>query len=172
MNRALVGIYMIMNELNSFSIKKLEDRIFLQKAIYIIQVLGIDLRFRFSWYIYGPYSKELTHAAYDLDNNAELQKKADKLTIKKEAKKKIDLLKQLLEKRPHDLDKSHWFELLSSIHYIKHISLNGCSDEKEIEGILKKQKKKRFDESKFDSYFNEAWQSLKEVNLIDNKKID
>ncbi len=41
-----------------------DDRIKLQKLIYILQSEGIDSSYVFTWYIYGPYSSHLTCDGY------------------------------------------------------------------------------------------------------------
>jgi hypothetical protein len=150
-----------MNELGGFSVKTFTDRLFLQKSIYLFQALGIDLRFRFALYDYGPYSDHLTLIACDIDNDVELQDKADRLTIKEEVKSKIDVLKQMLAEKPYDLNNYHWFEFLSSIHYVKHISLDGRGKKREIKDVLCKQQGKRFrfifDKIRFQDHFEKAW---------------
>jgi len=44
--------------------KSLEQRIRLQKTIYLLQVHGVKLAYGFSWYKYGPYSLDLVKDAY------------------------------------------------------------------------------------------------------------
>lgn len=41
-----------------------ENRLILQKAIYLVQAKDINLGYSFSWYLHGPYCKELTYDAY------------------------------------------------------------------------------------------------------------
>ncbi len=41
------------------SVKDFHSRLSLQKTVYLIQLAGIDLGYRFSWYRHGPYSREL-----------------------------------------------------------------------------------------------------------------
>lgn len=42
------------------NIASFDDRKRLQKAIYLAQIAGIDLGYRYGWYIKGPYSTDLT----------------------------------------------------------------------------------------------------------------
>jgi len=42
-----------------------DSRLILQKTIYLAQtIFGIDLGYSFGWYIYGPYSPDLTYEAF------------------------------------------------------------------------------------------------------------
>lgn len=51
---------------NEFNLKRetTEDRLRLQKTIYLLQVFGLRIGYGFSWYRYGPYSQELVYDAY------------------------------------------------------------------------------------------------------------
>src|SRR3712207_9330456 len=52
-----------------------------QKAVYIGQLTGVDLGYRFSWYVKGPYSTALTRDYYDLaeDVNSGEDRKSTRL---------------------------------------------------------------------------------------------
>ncbi len=41
-----------------------EERLMLQKTIYLLQAYGLRLGYGFSWYRYGPYSQDLVYDAY------------------------------------------------------------------------------------------------------------
>lgn len=41
-----------------------EERLKLQKTIYLLQTYGLRLGYGFSWYRYGPYSQDLVYDAY------------------------------------------------------------------------------------------------------------
>lgn len=50
------------------SLSSLDDRLFLQKVGYIVQeILGRDLGYKFSWYSYGPYSRDLARDLHSRD---------------------------------------------------------------------------------------------------------
>jgi len=165
MDVRLPGLYLLMEDLGGFSIKDLEDRVFIQKAIYILQLFGLDLRFRYRWYLRGPYSRGLSQAVYQIDervielaSNHELRSEVKKLTAK---------MNELIELKPDKLAKSQWFELVSSIHFLKHISkVNMNSDN--AGDHLAEAGKSRFDQSSVES----AWIWLDEKELIDKKTVD
>jgi uncharacterized protein YwgA len=45
-----------------------DNRIKLQKLIYILQSEGVDFSYVFTWYIYGPYSSHLTCDGYRISD--------------------------------------------------------------------------------------------------------
>jgi len=46
-----------------------QDRLVIQKLVYLLELSGIDLGYRFSLYVRGPYSPDLTRDIYDNKNN-------------------------------------------------------------------------------------------------------
>lgn len=169
MDMRLAGIYLILKELGGFNIGTLEERVFVQKAIYLLQVLGLDLRFRFSWYLRGPYSKTLSQCVYEIYDDQELKDRSDKLKLKPEIDPVLTQLKGWMDKVPTGLELSQWFELLSSIHYVKHISKPSESvTEANIGDFLKKVGKKVFSAE----MIGEAWRTLDSAGLISEKQIN
>lgn len=47
-----------------------ENRLKLQKLIYIMRSEGLRFNYNFTWYIYGPYSSELTRDGYSFVRSA------------------------------------------------------------------------------------------------------
>ena len=67
MDARLVNLQLVLNELGvDANIDTLDKRVTFQKAIYLAQAVGVPLRYRYSWYIMGPYSRELTRDYYAL----------------------------------------------------------------------------------------------------------
>ena len=103
MDQRLAGIYLVMRELRElgdFSLKSFDDRLFLQKAIYLLQILGVDLRFRFSWYLRGPYSNALTQCAFEIDVSDTLKSNFDKLKLRPEVLQVLEYHKRWLQDKP------------------------------------------------------------------------
>jgi uncharacterized protein YwgA len=164
MDKRLAGIYLVMKCLGGFRIDHLEERVFLQKAIYLLQLFGVDFRFRFTWYLRGPYSKELASCAFAIRDDSVLQQEADKFTVRAEIVDIIDKLKSLIEQKPDGIDKVKWIELLSSIHYLKVISMpnetNITADT--IGGYLESAGKANFG----DRDIIAAWKTLENARLL------
>ena len=67
MNTRLIVLELVLRELGMEPvIDSLQDRIRLQKAIYLSQEAGVPLGYRFGWYVRGPYSKGLARDYYYL----------------------------------------------------------------------------------------------------------
>ncbi len=48
------------------SVESFDDRLILQKAVYLLQQAQIHLGYRFRWYLKGPYSTDLTEDVFAL----------------------------------------------------------------------------------------------------------
>ena len=60
MDTSLIVLQLVLSELGvEPTIENLDDRIRLQKAMYLSQEAGVRLGYRFSWYVRGPYSQAL-----------------------------------------------------------------------------------------------------------------
>ena len=65
MNKEQIALAVSLQALNCFNLDSLRNRILLQKKVYLAQLLGLGLGYRFSWYIHGPYSPDLAAVAYE-----------------------------------------------------------------------------------------------------------
>ncbi len=106
----------VLKKFGNFSLKEFNDRLVLQKRVYLLQAFGIFMGYKFSWYIHGPYSPTLTKDAYKLDT---IFDKVPEINFAKNIHKKrfIEYLKFLDDKR-NDGD---WLEQLACIHFLKNI---------------------------------------------------
>ncbi len=65
MNRRQIALKIVLDALGiPLSMSSFDERLALQKAIYLAQQMGVNLGYQFSWYLRGPYSKDLTSDAY------------------------------------------------------------------------------------------------------------
>ena len=94
------------------------ERTIIQKKVYLLKTINLDLGFLFVWSLYGPFSNNLSD--YLEENFVKIQK-ADQasLSLSDQARFKIDQVNSL-EKVPIEagLTKMEWFILLSSVSYI------------------------------------------------------
>lgn len=103
------------------SVASLEDRLRLQKAVYLGQLFGVDLGYRYSWYVKGPYSPSLTQDYYRLCDEGASSASEQKFV--NEVEQKLTQAKGFLEKPDCvELSKAHWYELLASLHYLYQVS--------------------------------------------------
>jgi len=114
--------------------ESLKDRIKIQKAIYLINEMGVSFGdYNFIWYKYGPYS-------YMLDKDTRAVSKDDIKTdgvndFNNRAKQASEFVREIMKKP--DFTKystTEWAEVTGSLHYIKSHMYYGLDDKE----ILKK----------------------------------
>jgi len=157
MDEKLTALKLVLNELNvPPTIDTVDDRKRLQKAIYLVQTAGVDLGYRYGWYLMGPYSPGLTRDYYELDEATDEQ--VTRLELKPAVKKKISDLRGLLSS-PSDfpLADEDWLELLSSVHFLVKVSGHGRT---EALSVLRREKPHLVD------YEPTAAAALKKANLL------
>ncbi len=82
----------------------------IQKLVYLSEALGVDMGFTFTWYIWGPYSPDLTKVMFDKERGTSSDFKTSSGILNK-----IEKLKNILGA---DIDSSDNLELIASLHYI------------------------------------------------------
>lgn len=139
-----------------FAIDSLDDRLRLQKAVYLGQLFDVDLGYRYSWYVKGPYSPSLTQDYFKLKE--ERGSDSTVHALRADVRANLATAKAFLVK-PDDipLAKPQWYELLASIHYLYKFS--GKNSES-VRATLKATKEHLFD-----------WIDRGEQHLRDHKKL-
>lgn len=94
------------------SLDGFDERMRLQKLVYLAQALGAFGGFTFSWYHRGPYSPSLTRMLYDADRAGALERTAD-LSSKEQGV--VAKIKSLMGKR---LGVPRSLELYASVWYL------------------------------------------------------
>ena len=122
MNRTLTNLSRVMTELEvGKSVNTLDERVTAQKAVYLAQVTGVNLRYQFSWHTTGPYSSDLakdcyTLAEYPHSNRQEIA--AQKL--REPFASALNKVKELMRiPEQVTLTQKQWLELLASVHYLR-----------------------------------------------------
>lgn len=98
----------------------LSGRIAFQKRIYLVQVAGLHLGYRFSWNQYGPYSPELAQDRIRLESaRDDIRELVKKLQIKDDVASTLGKVKAFIQ-TPNEtgLTDVEWLELMSSLHYL------------------------------------------------------
>ncbi len=109
--KALGGI---LKRIGHFSMSNFEDRLKLQKYVYLLQAFGIYLDYRFNWYIHGPYSPGLARDGFELDKIFPNVPDVRFATAKNE--KLFFEFQKFLGKQKEDTE---WLEMIASIHFLK-----------------------------------------------------
>ena len=131
----------VKHDLESF-----DNRKQLQKLTYLIEVFGINLGFKFHWYIHGPYDKKLTAVLYHDEDEVQQEEVKDDFPNEK------NILSNLKEFLGSDIQSSRNLELIVSLHYIREVGKNdGLTEDKKVINQLVKLKP-QFNESETGFY--------------------
>lgn len=118
MNNSHIATAVAIRDLNCFSLETINDRILLQKKIYLAQDIGLPLGYGYSWYIHGPYSTDLTAVAYQIvpEGKTAIENKALKEPYASMIRK-VNALENTLDRQNLQISVVQWYELIASIAY-------------------------------------------------------
>lgn len=127
MENKQIVLKLILDELGmGSSITTIDDRKRVQKAIYLSQIFGVNLGYRFSFYLMGPYSTSLTQDYYKLNEAIKLGDESYKGKIlKDELSSSLESIKLLLRLPSELSDKitpTDWLEVIASLDYLLRVS--------------------------------------------------
>ena len=57
---------LIIKDVGNFDMSEFEGRLTFQKTVQLLQSFGIDMGYRYNWYLRGPYCPDLTRAGFEL----------------------------------------------------------------------------------------------------------
>lgn len=140
-------------------IASVDDRLRLQKAIYLSQAAGINLGYHYSWYVKGPYSPGLTQDYYKLSEAVAAGDKSHEGMVLNDAiVSNLGRMQDVLAV-PAGIDapKHTWYEALASIHFL--ITNSGYSVEKSRQYL-------RTVKSHLNDLFDPAYNHLRNVGLV------
>jgi uncharacterized protein YwgA len=163
LDRAVVPV-----QLDTFS-----RRFNIQKRVYLIQIAGCDLSYRYGWYLRGPYSKTLTADAFTLKAELEAAEQDHaRHELSAQAAGRIDKAKALWS-RPDDasVGGDEWLELLASLHYLKHIAYWPREATRDLDAVFAKlvEAKPQFTNAR--AAAGRAWGRLDEFGLLTAKTL-
>ena len=115
--RRLIGLKLALEALGvPAKVDTFQDRLTLQKATYLAQAAGLQLGYRYSWYLKGPYSPELTRDYFRLAEDPAI---VSGFVLGDDYRARLERLVDVSRPAPDvDLDRSEWLELLASLHYL------------------------------------------------------
>jgi uncharacterized protein YwgA len=125
MDTGLIVLKLFLDELGiQDDIKTVDDRKRVQKAVYLGQLSGVDLGYRFSWYLMGPYSPALTRDYFSLaEAVGSGEKDYEDKELHGQIKKRLKKVKPLMNKPMSvKLSQENWLELVASLHYLLRVS--------------------------------------------------
>lgn len=103
-----IGNYKGMDDFN--------DRLILQKTVYLLQSFDLFIGYKFSWYIHGPYCADLTKDGYALgiiDNDSAITV----FSSPRDEEKFNQFFKFIGDNKYNP----SWLEIISSIHFLRKV---------------------------------------------------
>jgi uncharacterized protein YwgA len=93
-----------------------DSRLILQKAMYLAQEEGFRLGYHFSWYIRGPYSRQLAADAFAVASAlASHADESKQWTLEESSERVLTKVAALWKERGLS---ASWLELLASVHFL------------------------------------------------------
>lgn len=109
----------LMKEMNCYKNEYFDDRILIQKKLFLTFRCGICNDFDFSWGQRGVYSADLNLVSHTILKNDPIYLKKHKLSTKEQdVVKYINGLAKEIERNDLDISEVSWYELLADILYL------------------------------------------------------
>ncbi len=142
MDRQQIGLKLTVEGLKlPFLINTFEDRLILQKAVYLAQAAGVNLGYYYHWYLHGPYCPSLTRDEYAIGcEHGQGIDDSEGWKLDDESSGRLKKLQNLIPKsdRPELRRK---LELLASVHFLINRRQVRQNDAREIAATLERFKK-------------------------------
>ncbi len=117
------------------TMETIDDRKRMQKLVFLLPKFGIDIRFKFNWYIHGPYSPVLTDILYDIVRGQGIY--PDSLN-----QQELGRVKKMKAFLGEDVRSADELELLASIEFLSDVAggLKDQNAQREIVAFLQRTK--------------------------------
>lgn len=164
-------LFVCLDALRGMDVSSFEGRLCLQKHVYLLQLFGVDLGYRFSWYLHGSYSSSLTEVAFEVEQNRDtLAERAKSAKLQPWAEGLLQEYRDWVNSRkPGDVSSAMWLEILASLHYLRHITprlrTSDTTKEKVIQDLLFRKPALE----KYRKVIETAWSALEDVGLTEEK---
>jgi len=157
-----------LEEISNFTKRKI-----LQKKIYLLQLTGLDLGYRYNWYLKGPYCPALADATFTLREEIKYDDEFDKYELNSKTVRKLDKLDEIIA-LPDALqtEESEWLELLASLHYLKHIAYWAGKNDPQFEKVFEKLSKSKPHFAEKEDLSKAAWKRLENNGLVEHKTLE
>ena len=175
-NKDHILLKLVLDEigLGDLKIDDFRSRKVLQKKMYLLQLTGIDLGYRYNWYLYGPYCPALASDTFTLrDEINQGETEFDNYEINSKTKSRLETLNAVVS-LPGSLETNEpeWLELLASLHYLKHIAYWPGKSNPQFEEVFEKlgESKPHFRDKK--PLATLAWERLDSIGLVSRKTLE
>lgn len=175
MTKRLILLKLILDKIGSddLELDTFSKRLNLQKRIYLVQLAGLDLGYRYNWYLRGPYCPTLTDDAFalkeELKFGSEDYAEYELTSTAERSIRKAERIWAIPE--GENVSPAVWAELLASLHYLKCIAYWPLKRGTQEEVFEKLTGAKPHFKDKPDM-MKEAWDSLRKVGLLDKTTLE
>jgi uncharacterized protein YwgA len=147
MDRQQIGVKLTIEGLKlPFIIDGFEDRLILQKAVYLAQAAGVNLGYYYHWYLYGPYSPSLTQDEYAIDMDISTGLDESKgWKLDDTSMRRLEEIRAIFTESQRDMLRKK-LELFASVHFLIDRKQVSGANTKQITETLKRFKKDYFSE--------------------------
>lgn len=149
-----------------FKMDGFNDRLRLQKIVYMLQAFGVYLGYGFSWYFRGPYCTSLARAGFELEHVYDMI--PDDVRVKPIDPRARDGLKRCIRflrsvmDGPDDLDR---IEIAASLHLLVITTSLAKQD------IFRRVREKMDVRGVTDDMCEEMWRKLQKEGLVPDERV-
>ena len=175
MNKDHILLKLVLDEigLGSLEIGEFSSRKILQKKIYLLQLTGIDLGYRYNWYLYGPYCPALTSDTFSLRDEIKYDQEYDDYQLNSKTMDKLGILGKFINLPDNPATNGpEWLELLASLHYLKHIAYWPGKNNPAFEEVFEKLVESKTHFADRENLATVAWKRLDDIGLIQRKTLE
>lgn len=151
MDSSQISLGVLLRELNCFSLDSIDDRILIQKKIYLLMKnQNVSLPYSYNWYLHGPYCPLLTSHCYEIIPI--LKEEIKPFSLNDYYKPMIDKINNYECNKPTGLTSAKWYELLASILYLNlEFGFFGIKEKSDLKQKLNELKPGQFDDKDIDA---------------------
>ncbi len=162
MDRQQIGLKLTLDALGlPVRLDSFQDRLVLQKAIYLAQAAGVQLGYHYNWYLRSPYSPALTRDAFAVV--AELKQDVDDsqgCNLDPTSLRRLGELRKLIEQIP-PAERPTKLELLASVRFLLRSSMTREKGVADLQAILR-----RYGKEFSEQQIQEGIEELKQYGLF------
>lgn len=147
----------ILNDIGNFDVSNFKGRLTLQKTVYLLQSFGINLGYKFTWYLHGTYCTALARDGFAIESIAPRMPKIDINFETDDAQRRYAEFKEFL--RDKKLDPA-MLEISSSICHLDSTGMEKGEILRRVE-----RKKPKFSAEQCER----AWDDLERHRVVGNR---
>lgn len=148
-------------EVGKPDMSEFDNRLKLQKVVYLLQSSGMSLGYGYNWYVKGPYSSPLAHDLFEIEKSSEIYEKNAEVKFENHEQivHKLESFRDFLD---NDINDIKYLEVLASIHYINESTFSGKGDKSKLKDRLLEAKPSLNDVSDINEIISKAYTNLLE----------